>query len=206
MKLLDLDPYTLILPPLIGGVIGWFTNAVAIWMLFHPYKRWYVFKFRLPFTPGLIPSRIEELADSIAKIIAKYLLTQEDWISLIDSLELDDKAVDELFSKLKSTSGIRILKFVPFSTLKEIIKEVIRSELRRIIRKQLRKIVIKASEQKNIEESLERLVKEKIISEFKPDKIEKIVRQLCKTELNYIMLFGALLGGLIGAVQSLLLG
>ena len=204
MRLPELSTYFhIFIPPIIGGLIGWFTNAIAIWMLFHPYKKWHIFGLSLPFTPGLIPSRIEELADSIAKIIARYLLTQEDWIQLIDSMELDDKAVDEIFSKIKSTYGSKILlKLLP---LKSMIKELIRSELRKIIRRELRKIIIKASEQKNIQESLEKLIKEKIVSEFKPDKIERIVRQICKTELNYIMLFGALLGVLIGIIQGLIL-
>ena len=41
--------------PVIGGIIGLITNGLAIKMLFRPYKEIYIGKFRLPFTPGLIP-------------------------------------------------------------------------------------------------------------------------------------------------------
>ncbi len=191
-------------PPLIGGGIGWLTNAIAIWMLFHPYREYRVFGLKLPFTPGLIPSRINELAESISKVIAKYLFTQKDWIFLIDSMELDDKAVDEILSKIKSLTGLRILKFPFFSTLKQAIKEAIRNELKRIIGKELRKIILKASEQIHIEASIERLIQQKIVAEFQPEQVERIIRQLCKTELQYIMLFGGILGVVIGLIQSLI--
>ena len=41
--------------PLIGAVIGYFTNYLAVKMLFHPRKAIKVGKFTLPFTPGAIP-------------------------------------------------------------------------------------------------------------------------------------------------------
>ncbi len=192
------------IPPIVGGLIGWFTNAIAIWMLFHPYERRYLFGFSLPFTPGLIPSRIEELADSIAKIIARYLLTREDWIQLIDSMELDEKAVDEIFSKIKSVTGSHLFKMPFFSKLKHVVKETIRKELRRAIRKRLKNIILRATEQKQIEDSIEKLIQQKIVEEFDPEKIERIVRQVCKKELNYIMLFGGILGVIIGFIQALL--
>ena len=48
-----------LLMPLIGGLIGWITNALAIWMLFHPYHEKKFLGLRVPFTPGLIPSKGE---------------------------------------------------------------------------------------------------------------------------------------------------
>ena len=46
---------TYILPPLIGAVIGYFTNMIAVKMLFYPRKPIYVFGHQLPLTPGAIP-------------------------------------------------------------------------------------------------------------------------------------------------------
>ena len=45
----------------VGAVIGGVTNVIAIRMLFHPFKPYYIFKMRIPFTPGLIPKRREKL-------------------------------------------------------------------------------------------------------------------------------------------------
>lgn len=62
---------------LIGAVIGGFTNYLAIRMLFHPYQPIYIGKWQLPFTPGLIPKRRNELADQIGKIVVNHLVTPE---------------------------------------------------------------------------------------------------------------------------------
>jgi len=63
--------------PAVGALIGYFTNYVAIKMLFRPYRAYYVFGKRVPFTPGLIPSKREKLADAIAKVVKENLLTEE---------------------------------------------------------------------------------------------------------------------------------
>jgi uncharacterized membrane protein YheB (UPF0754 family) len=65
-------------PPLGGAVIGYFTNDIAIKMLFRPYKAIYFGKRRLPFTPGLIPANQERLAKRISDTIMGSLLTPEE--------------------------------------------------------------------------------------------------------------------------------
>jgi uncharacterized membrane protein YheB (UPF0754 family) len=72
------DVWLLIAPPLVGGVIGYFTNDLAITMLFRPYRPIYVFKRRLPLTPGLIPSNQARLAQRVADTIMGSLLTPEE--------------------------------------------------------------------------------------------------------------------------------
>jgi len=65
----------LITPPLVGGIIGYFTNDLAINMLFRPYRPIYLGRRRLPFTPGLIPSNQERLAQRVSNAIMGSLLT-----------------------------------------------------------------------------------------------------------------------------------
>ncbi|MGK7898758.1 MAG: DUF445 domain-containing protein [Xenococcus sp. (in: cyanobacteria)] len=67
-----------LVPPLAGGVIGYFTNDLAIKMLFRPYKAVYVWGKQLPFTPGLIPSNQERLAKKVSDTIMGSLLTPEE--------------------------------------------------------------------------------------------------------------------------------
>jgi len=62
-------------PPVAGGIIGYFTNDIAIKMLFRPYKAIYIGKRQLPFTPGLIPRNQERLAKNISDTIMGSLLT-----------------------------------------------------------------------------------------------------------------------------------
>ena len=72
------DVWLLLAPPVIGGVIGYFTNDLAINMLFRPYRPYYLFKRRLPLTPGLIPSNQGRLAQRVADTIMGSLLTPEE--------------------------------------------------------------------------------------------------------------------------------
>ncbi|MDJ0598521.1 MAG: DUF445 family protein [Crocosphaera sp.] len=69
---------TIIIPPIAGSIIGYFTNDIAINMLFRPYKAIYIGKRRLPFTPGLIPRNQERLAQKVSDTIMGSLLTPEE--------------------------------------------------------------------------------------------------------------------------------
>jgi uncharacterized membrane protein YheB (UPF0754 family) len=62
-------------PPIAGAIIGYFTNDIAIRMLFRPYKAKYIGKWQIPFTPGVIPRNQARLAQRIADSIMKSLLT-----------------------------------------------------------------------------------------------------------------------------------
>ena len=73
-------------PPILGGLIGYYTNDIAIKMLFRPYKAVYIFGRKVPFTPGLIPSNQERLGQNIANAIMKSLLTPEEMQNLARKL------------------------------------------------------------------------------------------------------------------------
>jgi uncharacterized membrane protein YheB (UPF0754 family) len=70
--------WTLTIPPIAGAIIGYFTNDIAIKMLFRPYQPIYIGKRRLPFTPGLIPRNQERLAKRVSDTIMGSLLTPEE--------------------------------------------------------------------------------------------------------------------------------
>ncbi|MEC0752294.1 DUF445 family protein [Bacillus haynesii] len=61
----------------VGALIGAVTNHFAIKMLFRPYKAIYIFGKRVPFTPGLIPKRRDELARQMGQMVTGHLLTTE---------------------------------------------------------------------------------------------------------------------------------
>ena len=63
--------------PVVGALIGYFTNLIAIKMLFSPKKPYYIFGRKIPFTPGLIPSKRDKLAKALAKVVKENLLTEE---------------------------------------------------------------------------------------------------------------------------------
>jgi uncharacterized membrane protein YheB (UPF0754 family) len=75
---MDMTGLTLILFMVaIGAAIGGVTNHLAIKMLFKPHNAKYIFGKRIPFTPGLIPKRREELAAQMGEMVVGHLLTPE---------------------------------------------------------------------------------------------------------------------------------
>lgn len=69
-------PY--LIPPLLGAVIGYVTNRVAIRMLFRPLRPWRIAGLRIPLTPGIIPAKRGELAARMGEMVGSHLLTGDD--------------------------------------------------------------------------------------------------------------------------------
>ena len=76
----------------IGALIGGVTNHLAIKMLFRPHEAKYIGKWRLPFTPGLIPRRRDELAIQLGKTVTNYLLTPETFRKKLLTNDMEKKA------------------------------------------------------------------------------------------------------------------
>ena len=70
--------WIVVVPPIAGGIIGYFTNDLAITMLFRPYRAYRIGPNVLPFTPGLIPRNQGRLAQRISEAIMSSLLTPEE--------------------------------------------------------------------------------------------------------------------------------
>lgn len=75
-------------PPIIGGVIGYITNDIAIKMLFHPRHPIYIGKWRVPFTPGLIPKEKDRVARSIGNVVSTQLLNSDILVEVLTSEEM----------------------------------------------------------------------------------------------------------------------
>lgn len=86
--------------PIIGGLIGFITNSLAIKMLFRPHHAIYIGRFHVPFTPGLIPKEKERIAGAIGEVIAKYLL--------------DDATIQEAVCdpKIKEKTAVYVHEFI----------------------------------------------------------------------------------------------
>ncbi|GAA0067278.1 MAG: DUF445 family protein [Clostridium perfringens] len=76
-----------IIGALIGAIIGYITNWLAIKMLFRPREAKYIFGMKLPFTPGLIPKEKSRIANKVGETVGTHLLNSD---SLSKALK-DDK-------------------------------------------------------------------------------------------------------------------
>ena len=76
-----------IIGALIGAVIGYITNWLAIKMLFRPREAKYIFGMKLPFTPGLIHKEKSRIANKVGETVGTHLLNSD---SLSKALK-DDK-------------------------------------------------------------------------------------------------------------------
>lgn len=90
--------YRLILGPLLGAVIGYFTNLIAVKMLFFPKKEVKFGNFVLPFTPGAIPKGQARLAKGIANTVSGNLITKED----ISKKLLDEETKTRMLGEIKN--------------------------------------------------------------------------------------------------------
>jgi uncharacterized membrane protein YheB (UPF0754 family) len=80
--------------PIIGAVIGYFTNWLAVKMLFRPRNPIKIGKHTLPFTPGIIPKRKPALAKAVGKAVGEQLFTKDDLTNAVLSDEAKAKIQD----------------------------------------------------------------------------------------------------------------
>ena len=92
---------TILFMVVIGSLIGGVTNHLAIKMLFRPHNPVYIWGKRLPFTPGLIPRRRDELAKQLGKTVVKYLLTPDTFRAKFFNVTMREKVLEWLGQQTK---------------------------------------------------------------------------------------------------------
>jgi len=85
---------TYFIAPLLGGLIGYITNDIAIRMLFRPHKAKYLFGIHIPFTPGIIPKEKGRIAEAIGGVISENLMNNE----VLEKYLLSDEMIGKVRS------------------------------------------------------------------------------------------------------------
>lgn len=128
-----------LLPPLIGAVIGYFTNLIAVKMLFYPHKPVFLFGRQLPLTPGAIPKGKARLAKSAGKIVQNELFTREDISGrlLTDEVEkpLIDRVMSILDSDIRDTGSVMAGSTEKFDMLEDSFTELLSFKITEAIKK-----------------------------------------------------------------------
>lgn len=118
--------------PLIGAVIGYCTNYIAVKMLFYPKKEIKIWGHKLPFTPGAIPKGKPRLAKAIGNIVANTLLTEEDLKKKILSDETENAVVEKIMDGLSTNLHTSINRICPeeeYTNVKEKVTNLLTDQI-----------------------------------------------------------------------------
>ena len=87
-----MEAFRIIMTLVISGLIGYFTNFIAVKMLFRPRTEKHIFGRRVPFTPGVIPKNKPRLAKALGRAVGEQLLTGSDLKEALSSDKTADAA------------------------------------------------------------------------------------------------------------------
>lgn len=93
--------YNIIAGPVIGAIIGYCTNYIAIKMMFRPFEAKKIGKFKVPFTPGIIPRRKESMAKAIGRVVEENLLNED----TVKNALLSDEVKSQIKAKIEQEIG-----------------------------------------------------------------------------------------------------
>lgn len=194
--------WLLIFIPIISAFIGWFTNWIAIKMLFHPREPKKILGIVFQ---GIFPKRQKVFAEKLGKMVGAELLSFGDIERKITSPENLQKImpvvethIDHfLRTKLSQTMPV-IAMFIGEKTIVQL-KEVLMTELQTLFPTLMQNYM---GQLKN-ELDLERIVTEKV-SAFSSEKLESILQQIMSKEFFFVEIIGGVLGFMIGLFQVLL--
>ena len=185
---------------IIGGLIGYLTNVVAIKLIFRPIN-----PIKIPILNteivGMIPKRKSEIASTIGQIISEQFLSIDEIIDGIITDEDKDNIINYIKLKIKLILDEK-MTLIP-GTIKLLVQnyisDIIEDEIKSSIDELSEEIIIKANNRINIED----MVKNKI-NELDLYELEEIILTIVKNELRHIEILGLILGFFIGIIQGII--
>ncbi len=191
-----------ILPPVVGGVIGWFTNYLAVKMLFHPRQ-----PVRLLFfdVQGVFPKRQKALAANFGRMVEQELISHEDVRRVITDPAFQEKFKAPLGEYVERFIIERLTSLSPMVSM--FLSDQMRERIRGLITAELEKLVPDIIERAalELEDRLDfgDLARRKVEA-LSLDRLEDLLVSSMKREFKFIELSGGVLGVLIGLVQAVL--
>ncbi len=189
----------LFLIPIISAFIGWFTNWIAIKMLFHPREPKKILGITFQ---GIFPKNQKQFAAKLGKLVGEELLSFKDISSKITNPENVDKLmpfVDEhidYFLRIKLAEKMPVISmFIGDKTIGEL-KIVFMEELKTLFPSLMQNYMTNLQQDLDLEE----IVTQKVTA-FSSDKLEDILNSIMSKEFRFIEIIGAVLGFIIGLLQ-----
>jgi uncharacterized membrane protein YheB (UPF0754 family) len=192
--------YTL---PLIGALIGWLTNYIAIKMLFHPRD-----EVRILFIPiqGVFPKRQRDFARKLGQVVSEELVSVEDLTDHLKEKATSEAILNHIALRLEEGIASRLPRAFPMLAM--LMSGDMTEKIKRFLLEQIgslnAELIDKLSSELENELDVHRIVEEKVTA-FSSDKLEEILFSIMRREFKFVEMVGAVLGFLIGVVQILLL-
>jgi len=188
----------LIAIPFISAAIGWFTNYVAIKMLFYPRqpKDYLVVKLH-----GIFPKRKHILAERLGRVVKRDLFSIEMVKEKLDNEPNRENIKASIMAELETYLLTKFKESNPM--LGMLLNEKMMKQIKERIAAMLEDLVPKLMEQmthKLDEVDVEQMVFDKV-NNFSNEKLEALLMSVIKKELKFIELAGAFLGFIIGLIQ-----
>lgn len=189
--------------PFVTALIGWFTNWVALKMLFRPRRPVRLFGLRVQ---GLLPLRRLELARRGAVVFEQELLNQH--IIRQELHRVDIAAVLESFARrfVRERLGRRLKSLPVFGG---VVNAVTIGRLEQVavdlLKDEAESIRLRVAEELEHRLQIRQMVEERIAT-FDVDRIEEVVMRTARREFRAIEIMGGVLGFLVGLGQLLMLG
>ncbi len=189
--------------PIVGALIGWFTNYLAIRMVFNPKHpvRFFVWDIQ-----GILPKRKEEFAKKLGEVIEKELISHSDIEEACNNKEFYKKlsmyVAETTQSLFLEKLGKLYLKIPPSLQEKLLgrLNKAVAHEIEKIMPRLTQRALLEIQNRVDIKE----VIREKI-NDFPMEKVEDMVFSIMKKELGFVEMVGGILGFLIGCVQVLFL-
>ena len=185
---------------IIGGLIGYITNVIAIKLIFRPIN-----PIKIPILNieiiGMIPKRKTEIATNIAKVVEEKFISVDEITDNIITEQDKQHIIDYIKVRVKLILSEK-MTLIP-STIRNLVQnyvsEIIEDEIREGIDELSEEMIIKTKNRINIKEIIENKINELDLYE-----LETIILQIVKNELRHIEVLGLILGFFIGIVQGII--
>ena len=189
----------LFLIPIISAFIGWFTNWIAIKMLFHPREPKKILGITFQ---GIFPKNQKQFAAKLGKLVGEELLSFKDISSKITNPENVDKLMPfveehiDYFLRVKLAEKMPVISmFIGDKTIGEL-KIVFMEELKTLFPSLMQNYMTNLQQDLDLEE----IVTQKVAA-FSSDKLEDILNSIMSKEFRFVEIIGAVLGFIIGLLQ-----
>lgn len=188
--------------PFIAAIIGWFTNFVAVKMLFHPKEPIKIWFYTLH---GIFPKRQIEIAESVGKMVANDLLSSKDIQDSLGTKENIQNIIDKIENTLDDYFEIKFP--LKFPLLSKFISPKMRTKIKNEMLDEVEVLAPSLIEEQvnDLDKvfDVEEIIKEKVTN-LPAEKLESLMMSIIKNELVFIEWVGAALGFTIGFIQLLI--